>query len=210
MSPRRSGILLHPTSLPGRFGIGELGPEAHRFADFLADAGQRLWQVLPLGPTGYGNSPYQCFSSFAGNPLLIHVPGSPAAAVSNEVDFPEVIRHKRVQLREVTEAFVPDDAYRTFVEEQHWWLEDFALFMALKDAHGGSAWTDWEPGAALRNPSALVEWRAKLAPEIEHYRRQQALFFRQFKALHAAAREAGIRFMGDVPIYVAHDSADVW
>jgi 4-alpha-glucanotransferase len=121
-----------------------------------------------------------------------------------------VIRQKRAQLRVLTETFEPDAAYHAFVDEQHWWLEDFALFMALKDAHGGVAWTDWDPGAALRDPSALEEWRTRLAPEIEHYRRQQALFFRQFKALHAAARLAGIQFMGDVPIYVAHDSADVW
>jgi len=209
--PRSAGILLHPTSLPGPHGIGDLGPESHQFLEILSAARVSLWQMLPLGPTGYGNSPYQCFSSFAGNPLLIHVPsGTRHPESPHEVDFPRVIREKRALLQIETEAFVPDDTYRAFVEKESWWLEDFALFMALKDAHGGEAWTDWEPGAALRDPSALTEWRERLSTEIEHYRRQQALFFRQFAALQAAARAAGVKLMGDVPIYVAHDSADVW
>jgi 4-alpha-glucanotransferase len=208
--PRAAGILLHPTSLPGPNGIGELGPEAHRFVDVLADAGISLWQVLPLGPTGYGNSPYQCFSSFAGNPLLIHVPGGAAEFPVHAVDYPPVIARKRTLLREATAAFVPDGAYQAFVTEQGWWLEDYALFMALKDAHGGVAWPEWEPGAGLRDPGALVDWRSRLAAEVEHYRREQALFFSQFRALQAACRERDVKLMGDVPIYVAHDSADVW
>ncbi|HEY9518076.1 MAG TPA: 4-alpha-glucanotransferase [Gemmatimonadales bacterium] len=208
--PRSAGILLHPTSLPGPNGIGELGPEALRFLDLLADAGVTLWQMLPLGPTGYGNSPYQCFSTFAGNPLLIHVPGGTADFSAGAVDYAGVIAHKRGLLRRMTEALVPDDRYRSFVAEQSAWLEDYALFMALKEAHGGVAWTDWDPGAALREPAALDAWRAKLAGEVEHYRREQALFFSQFGALKEACRERGIRLMGDVPIYVAHDSADVW
>ena len=208
--PRSAGILLHPTSLPGPNGIGELGPEALRFLDLLAEAGVTLWQMLPLGPTGYGNSPYQCFSTFAGNPLLIHAPDDPAVFPGDRVDYAGVISHKRVLLRRMTGALVPDDWYRSFVTEQSAWLEDYALFMALKEAHGGVAWTDWDPGAALRDPTALDGWRAKLAGEIEHYRREQALFFAQFGALRLACRERGIRLMGDVPIYVAHDSADVW
>ena len=208
--PRSAGILLHPTSLPGPNGIGELGPEAHRFLDFLAGAGVTLWQVLPLGPTGYGDSPYQCFSSFAGNPLLIHVPGDQGDLLAHTVDFPRVIHHKRTPLRQATAAFAPDDAYRAFVAEQGWWLEDYALFMALKDAHAGVAWPDWDPGAAIRDPGALDTWRARLEPEVEHYRREQALFFAQFRALKEACRDRGIRLMGDIPIYVAHDSADVW
>ena len=203
-------MLLHPTSLPGGHGIGDLGPDAHRFLELLESAGVSLWQMLPLGPTGYGNSPYQCFSTFAGNPVLIHVEGAGDPGGADGVDFPEVLRVKKALLRKATEAFVPDAGYEAWVASQGWWLEDFALFMALKEAHQGVAWTDWDEGAALREPAALDRWRAKLAPEIEHHRRTQALFFMQFGALKSAARTAGIRLMGDVPIYVAHDSADVW
>jgi 4-alpha-glucanotransferase len=208
--PRSAGLLLHPTSLPGPHGIGDLGPEAHGFLDFLAGAGVTLWQVLPLSPTGYGDSPYQCFSSFAGNPLLIHVPGTGGDFPAHAVDFPRVIAHKRALLRQATGAFTPDDGYAAFVAEQGWWLEDYALFMALKDAHAGVAWPDWDLGAALRDPAALDAWRERLAPEVEHYRREQALFFTQVRALKDACRDRGIRLMGDIPIYVAHDSADVW
>ena len=208
--PRAAGILLHPTSLPGANGIGEFGPEAFRFLDLLSAAGITLWQVLPLGPTGYGNSPYQCFSSFAGNPLLIHA-GSPGGDFpARDVDYPSVIAHKRPQLRQATGALVPDDAYHAFVSKQNWWLEDYALFMALKDAHGGVAWPDWDAGAALRKPAALEKWRHKLSGDVEHYRREQFLFFTQFRSLKHACTERGIRLMGDIPIYVAHDSADVW
>ena len=142
--PRAAGILLHPTSLPGPDGIGDLGPSAHRFLDWLGAAGVSLWQMLPLGPTGYGNSPYQCFSSFAGNPLLIHVPGV-AELPPGDVDYPSVISYKRSLLRRITHDLSVGDAYRAFVAREGWWLEDYALFMALKEAHGGLAWTDWDP-----------------------------------------------------------------
>lgn len=208
--PRSAGILLHPTSLPGPHGIGELGEDAHRFVAQLAQAGMTIWQVLPLGPTGYGNSPYQCFSAFAGNPLLVHVPGSVGELPATRVDFAAVIPHKQALLTRATAAFIPDDHYRAFVADQSWWLEDYALFMALKAAHGGVAWTDWEPGAALRDPVALESWRVRLAPQVEHFRREQALFFAQFQALRESCRLHGVRLMGDLPIYVAHDSADVW
>ena len=207
---RAAGILLHPTSLPGPGGIGEIGPEAHRFLDFLADTGLRIWQMLPMGPTGYGNSPYQCFSAFAGNPLLIQVPGGAGDFPGHAVDFARVIPHKQALLRQATERFEPDDHYRAFVARQGWWLEDYALFMALKHAHGGVAWTDWEPGAALRDPAALLDWRTRLADSVEHYRREQSLFFTQFQSLRQACADRGIQLMGDLPIYVAHDSADVW
>jgi 4-alpha-glucanotransferase len=208
--PRSAGILLHPTSLPGANGIGDLGPDAHRFLDFLADAGMTIWQVLPLGPTGYGDSPYQCFSAFAGNPLLIHVPGSQGHFPVHTVDFGQVIPHKQELLRRAMAAFVADDEYRAFVGAQGEWLEDYALFMALKHAHGGEAWTEWEGGAARRDPAALHDWRTRLADSVEHYRREQYFFFTQFHALKRACTERGIRLMGDLPIYVAHDSADVW
>lgn len=208
--PRSAGILLHPTSLPGAQGIGDLGPDAHRFLEVLSAAGVSIWQMLPLGPTGYGNSPYQCFSSFAGNPLLIHIDGTAVVPHSGRVDFPEVIRRKRELLRPLTESMTADEAYRAFIAREGWWLEDYALFMALKDAHDNLAWTEWERGASLREPAALAAWRKRLAREVEHYRREQALFQAQFAGLRDAARAAGIQLMGDVPIYVAHDSADVW
>jgi len=208
--PRSAGILLHPTSLPGSNGIGELGPDAHRFLDFLADAGMTIWQVLPLGPTGYGDSPYQCFSAFAGNPLLIHVPGAPGAFPAQMVDFAHVIPHKQALLRQAMAAFVADDRYLAFVGTHGEWLEDYALFMALKHAHDGTPWTEWERGAARRDATALDDWRTRLAASVEFYRREQYLFFTQFHALKRACADRGIRLMGDVPIYVAHDSADVW
>ena len=208
--PRSAGVLLHPTSLPGPNGIGEIGPEAHRFLDFLAASGLSIWQVLPMGPTGYGNSPYQCFSAFAGNPLLIHVPGAPEGFSEHTVAFERVIPHKHALLRHATALLEPDDRYRTFVAQQGWWLEDYALFMALKNAHGGVAWTDWDPGAAQRDPAALDDWRTRIEPSVEHYRREQWLFFTQFQSLKQASSERGIQLMGDLPIYVAHDSADVW
>ena len=208
--PRAAGILLHPTSLPGPNGIGDIGPEAHRFLDFLAEAGMKIWQMLPLGPTGHGNSPYQCFSAFAGNPLLVPMPDGPASFPEHRVDFARVIPHKQALLRGATVAVVPDERYRTFVADQGWWLEDYALFMALKQAHGGVAWTEWDPGASRREPSPLADWRSKLAAEVEHYRREQWLFFSHFDALRQACRDRGIQLMGVLPIYVAHDSADVW
>ncbi len=210
MFPRSAGILLHPTSLPGPHGIGDLGTEAHRFVDVLHAAGATLWQVLPLGPTGYGDSPYQCFSAFAGNPLLIHVPGEGGDFPAHTVDFGRVIPHKHRLLRAATAAIPADDTYRAFCAEQAWWLDDYALFMALKHAHGGAAWTSWERGAARRDPHALATWRTRLADDIEHGRREQYLFFSQLRALRQACHRRGIRLMGDLPIYVAHDSADVW
>ena len=208
--PRAAGILLHPTSLPGPNGVGEFGGEAHRFIEFLSAAGMRIWQMLPLGPTGYGDSPYQCFSAFAGNPLLIHVDGAHGDFPAHSVDFGPVIAHKKAVLRKAMARLVPDDQYRTFVEAQGWWLEDYALFMALKEAHGGVSWTSWDPAAARRDPMALSEWRVRLAGTIEHHRREQYVFFGQYHALKRACNARGIDVMGDLPIYVAHDSADVW
>jgi len=208
--PRAAGILLHPTSLPGPNGIGDLGPEAHRFLDLLAESGMKIWQVLPLGPTGYGDSPYQCFSAFAGNPLLVYTPGEAGAFPADRVDFERVIPHKRSQLRAALDRFTPDDAYVSFVEGARWWLDDYALFMALKEAHGGVAWTDWATGAAQRDPAALAEWTERLAEPIDRIHREQYFFFTQFEALKKGAADRGIQLMGDLPIYVAHDSADVW
>jgi 4-alpha-glucanotransferase len=225
--PRSSGILLHPTSLPGRYGIGDLGPEAYRYVDFLASAGQRIWQVLPLGPTGYGDSPYQSFSAFAGNPLLISldrlveegylaraelesVPVFPA----DQVDYGRVIQFKMPLLRLAYDRFhrgAPPAEFGDFRARHERWLNDYALFMALKEAHGGeSIWSRWEPDIAARQPQALESWEVRLATEIEMLQFMQYAFFRQWHDLHNYARERGIQIMGDLPIYVAHDSADVW
>lgn len=208
--PRAAGILLHPTSLPGAGGIGDLGPEAHRFLDFLVEAGMKFWQVLPLGPTGYGDSPYQCFSAFAGNPLLIHVPGGGGHFPTHTVDFERVIPHRRALVNGALDRFVPNDRYHAFVEEEREWLEDYALFMALKAAHDGAPWTAWDPGAAHRDPAAIDSWRSRLGDDVERIRREQYFFFTQFHALRGAAALRGVQLMGDLPIYVAHDSADVW
>lgn len=232
--PRSSGVLLHPSSLPGTAGIGTLGPDALGFVSFLRDVGASIWQMLPLGPTGYGDSPYQCFSAFAGNPLLIHLPDettvaravpatvtpvAPTDAVSNasdrsadsrtEVDFAEVIRTKRELLRAHHARFVPDARYERWVAAQHW-LADYALFATLKVAHDGRSWTEWTPPLAERNAEALEKFRRAHQREISQVCFEQYVFFRQFEAVRNACRENGIRLMGDLPIYVAHDSADVW
>ena len=226
--PRNSGILLHPSSFPGRFGIGELNAEAYEFVEFLAAAGQRLWQVLPLGPTGYGDSPYQCFSAFAGNPLLIDpeqlvedgllsssdlesTPSFPETVV----DYGPVIGFKYPVLHKAYENYLAGastlgDEFREFCQRQAWWLDDYALYAALKDAHGGKAWTRWEQGVARREPEAMAGWREKLADEVEAIQFWQFLFFRQWEAVRSYVHERGIKIVGDIPIYVAHDSADVW
>ena len=209
--PRAAGVLLHPTSLPGALGIGDLGPDAHRFLDVMAEAGLKIWQMLPLGPTGYGDSPYQCFSAFAGNPLLIHLPGEDDTHFPpHTVEFEHVIPYKRARLREVLTAYTTDARYDAFVAANQEWLPDYALFMALKEAHDGVEWTRWEPGAARRDPVALAQWRETLAATITRYQVEQFFFFTQFFALKHAAQERGIELMGDLPIYVAGDSADVW
>jgi 4-alpha-glucanotransferase len=215
--PRCSGILLHPTSLPGPYGIGDLGHSARRFADFLADSGQTLWQVLPLGPTGYGDSPYQCFSALAGNPLLIAIDdwdvAPPPAFPRDEVDFAGVIPWKMAVLEAGARRFFSgpgDPAFPAFCAANASWLDDFALFMALKQQHGEVVWSRWEPGARDRDPQALAAWRERLAPAIAAQRYYQFLFFKQWRELREYCRARNIRIMGDLPIYVAHDSADVW
>lgn len=227
--PRSAGILLHPTSLPGRFGIGDLGPDAVRWLDWLAGAGQTLWQILPLGPTGFGDSPYQCFSAFAGNPLLVSPDGlradglleasdlEAAAHESPRVDFGAVIPRKLALLDAAHARFAGGSgpgalhaAYDAYCAEQSAWLDDFALFMAIKEAQGGHAWTAWPRPLARREPGAIAGARRSLAAPIDAQRFRQFVFDRQWSALRDHARERGIRVLGDVPIFVAHDSADVW
>ena len=227
--PRVAGILLHPTSLPGPHGIGEIGRAAFAFLDFLHETGQGLWQVLPLGPTGYGDSPYQCFSSFAGNPLLVSLDGVRDEGWLSEsdlrggpgpderaVDFGRVIAWKAPLFEKAWAAFQRQapasrrDAFEAFTCEHAGWLADFALFMALKRANAGAAWNTWERGLAQRQPEALECARRELARELRAVEFTQWLFFEQWSALREAARARGVRLMGDVPIFVAHDSADVW
>ena len=223
---RRAGILLHPSSLPGSYGIGELGPEAQRWLEFLHSAGQRVWQVLPLGPTGYGDSPYQSFSSFAGNPLLISVELLAAegwlsqeelqplrALPAERVDFGRLIPLKFPLLQQAARRFLAAGAapdYRQFVSEQALWLEDYVLFMALKQENGGRSWIEWPAGVRRREAALLAEARERNAALLEELRVQQYWFFRQWQALRQRAAELDITIIGDLPIFVALDSADTW
>lgn len=225
---RLSGILLHPTSLPSRFGIGDLGSGAFRFADWLQAAGQRLWQVLPLGPTGYGDSPYQLFSAFAGNPLLIsperlveegYLTGAdlPAKQLGSAeaVAFEQVIPVKRAMLAKAYVRFAMAGEGRSefdqFCAEQREWLDDFALFAALKQNYGVQhVWTAWPAALVRREAKAIENCLATLSHEIAAEKFYQWQFAKQWQALRAYCHERGIQFMGDLPIYVAHDSADVW
>jgi 4-alpha-glucanotransferase len=226
---RASGVLVHPTSFPGRYGIGDLGSGALAMMDFLAAGKQTLWQVLPLGPTGYGDSPYASFSAFAGNHLLISPErlaerGWLSAAdlatgpewPADRVVFGPLNEHKMALLRSAHDRFTDHasaaerDALRQFAEASAAWLDDYALFMALKAAHRGAPWTDWDPGLVARQPATLKDAHSALGAEVELHRWLQWVFFDQWGALWGHARERGIRVVGDVAIFVAHDSADVW
>jgi len=226
---RSSGTLLHPTSLPGPHGVGDFGPEAYRFVDFLQSSGQKLWQVLPLNPTGYGDSPFQCFSASAGNPLLVSLEklveddvlagediGKAPDFPLDIVDYGRVIAWKFPILRRAARNFLTaaNEEKRTvfekFCSKNAHWLDDFALFMALKDAHQQVAWTRWPREIAQRHPEALKRWSERLAPQIEAIKFWQFIFFGQWQALRSYAHERDVRIIGDIPIYVAHDSADVW
>ena len=227
--PRSSGILLHPTSLAGPYGIGDLGAEARHFVDFLGAAGLKLWQVLPLGPTGYGDSPYQCFSAWAGNRLLI----SPEPLVEkgwleeselqsatefpdDKVEFERLVPWKSALLESAATGFFEQAsakdraAYEKFCQQNAHWLDDFALFTALKQNQNWVTWTEWEPGARDRAPKALSKWRQKLDAPIAVQKFLQFVFYEQWRELREYARERGVQIMGDLPIYVSHDSVDVW
>ena len=228
-SRRVSGILLHITSLPSEYGVGDLGPAAYRFADFLTRTNQRLWQMLPVGPIGPGASPYSSPSTFAGNPLLISPQPlienglvtdeelAPLAELpDNRVDYARLVPRKRKVLRTAFRRFQDDtttiDATRLkkFRDTQSAWLDEYALYAALKEAHDGAPWTEWTPALAHRKPEALDRARKTHAAAIEKHIFWQYLFHRQWTALQAYCRARDIRLFGDLPIYVAHDSADVW
>jgi len=226
---RSSGILLHPTSLPGPYCIGDLGHEAFQFVDFLVASGQSLWQVMPLGPTGYGDSPYQSFSAFAGNTLLI----SPERLIKDgllsdddlktavefnpeRVDFGKVIEFKEAILKRAFDNFTRSnnnnlrEQLNGFRHYASAWLADYALFTAIKDARGGAVWSAWEPGLRKREPQSMASEREKLNVEIEAQEFYQYLFFKQWLELKAYCMQKGVKIIGDVPIFVAHNSADVW
>lgn len=227
--PRSSGVLLHPTSLPGSYGIGDLGEHAYNFVDFLKLTGQTIWQVLPLGPTSYGDSPYQAMSSFAGNPLLISLDQLIQDGWLSEEDLPPsgdfndyVVNYGPVieyHLEALNTAFnrfntAADDtakaAFKQFCHDQADWLEDYALFAALKDSHDGAPWWEWPLGQALRDETELDAARQGLDDAIQSQMFRQWLFFGQWNRLRVYANERDIRMMGDIPIFVAHDSADTW
>ena len=226
---RASGILLHPTSLPGGCGIGDLGPAAYSFVDFLEETGQSLWQVLPLGPTGYGDSPYQCFSAFAGNPLLVSLDALVADGLlaaedlasappfpADRVDYGPVIEFKYALLNRAHENFIARGAeplraeYLEFIGTAAWWLDDYAAYRAIKDLHQGREWTSWEPYLRDREATAMHFFLENHKREIALQKFLQFLFFRQWLALADYANSRGVQIVGDVPIFVAHDSADVW
>ncbi len=219
---RSSGIVLHPTSLPGPYGIGDLGSEARRFVDYLASGGQSLWQILPLGPTGFGDSPYQCFSALAGNPLLIDLEAISRGVLAapdfcqDRVDFERVIPWKMAALESAAREFREGASatrrrrFEEFNEENAQWLDDFALFMALKGRDPARVWSQWDEDIRVRDPQALKRWRAQLNEPVATQKFLQYAFFSQWKELRSYAAERGVRIMGDLPIYVAHDSVDVW
>jgi len=225
---RGAGILLHPTSLPGRYEIGDLGPEAYDFADLLAESGQSLWQMLPLGPTGHRNSPYACYSAFAGNTLLISpdqlvsdellvadevLTSSPS---SSEIDFESARDQKTVLLDKAFARFKNTadphltEAFEAFKQKNASWLDDYALFRVLKSANNGAAWNDWEPALASREESPLARAQVEFSEELSAEKFLQFLFFKQWSALKAYCSKQGIKLIGDIPMFVAHDSADVW
>lgn len=228
---RLSGILLHPTSLPSPYGIGDLGEAAYKFVDFLATAGQHLWQILPLTHTGYGDSPYQSFSAFAGQPLLISpsglkrlglvgdkdLEGCPASD-DERVDYGTLIPWKQHILEAAYREFCRDDydnqklkeGFSRFVQEQGCWLNDYALFMACKERNEGRSWLEWED--QYRNPTEDIKdrLRGRLAQTIGFYQFTQFLFFDEWMRLKEYANQKDIRIIGDIPIFVSMDSADVW
>lgn len=226
--PRATGILLHPTSLPSRGGIGDFGPAAYKFLDFLSSAKQGLWQVLPIGPPANGNSPYSSTSAFAGNPLLISLERLAehgwldASDLSNlpeagdTVDYESVQRVKPPLLSMAAGRFLDTASgaarsrFDRFCAENSWWLEDYVLFDALRNRHEGQSWNQWPSGLARREPQSLENARDELATEIAVTRVIQFFFWEQWQALRAACAPKSIRMVGDVAIFVDYDSADVW
>ena len=229
---RASGILLPVFSLPSEHGIGCFSKEAYQFVDMLKKAGQSYWQILPLGPTGYGDSPYQSFSTYAGNPYFIDLEtlvseGLLTEAESREydseeqeesIDYEKIYKTRFKVLKKAYERFRDRmagwhherEAYERFISENAFWLDDYSLYMAVKDKNDGVSWNEWDAPLKNREEEALSEARKELAEEISFYKFQQYEFDRQWKKLHSYANEQGVKIIGDIPIYVAFDSADTW
>lgn len=223
---RASGILMPVSSLPSPYGIGDFSKSAYEFVDILLQAGQSYWQILPLGPTSYGDSPYQSFSTYAGNPYFISLEELVAEGLLTKeecgagdlgedperIDYGKICQNRMPLLRLAYErsGAGQNREFLKFCREQSWWLEDYALFMALKDAFGGTAWFEWPEEIRMREPEALARCRKRLSRENEYYAYLQYLFFDQWERLKAYANRKGIRMIGDIPIYVALDSADAW
>lgn len=221
---RSCGILMHITSLPSPYGIGTMGKEAESFIDWLKEAGQSYWQVLPIGPTGYGDSPYQSFSTFAGNPLLIDLDSlvdmglltrercenSDYGADPSFVDYDRVSESKMALLREAFSKFEEDVGYLSFIKNEADWLEDYALFMAIKEENNQVSWQEWSDELRLREPKALEDARERLERDIAFWKFLQYIFYSQWEHLKAYANNKGIEIIGDIPIYVSPDSSDVW
>ena len=220
---RASGILMHISSLPNSYGIGKLGKEAYAFADFLKKAGQRYWQILPISPTSYGDSPYQSFSIYAGNPYFIDFETLEKEGLLKpadykkvnfgtdpvSVDFGQLYKTVFKVLKKAYNRFEPDFDFKRF-ESNHKWLETYALFMALKDAHGGKAWEHWEKPIRNYEKQAVKEAKEKYKSDIGFYKFVQYEYFKQWFRLKEYVNSLGIKIIGDIPIYVAYDSADVW
>jgi 4-alpha-glucanotransferase len=228
LSQRSSGVLMHPTSLPSRGGIGDFGPAAYRFVDWLAAAKQTLWQILPMGPVGYGNSPYSCTSAFAGNVLMISlerlverglIDRAKVDALPNgerAVDFATVREHKMPLLREAARTFLKSAGelgrgrYERFCRDTEWWLEDYVLYSVFREHFESKPWSEWPHEVVHRDPGAVAKLRSELKQQIDEERFLQFAFFEQWKALRAYCADRGIRVIGDVAIFVSYDSADVW
>lgn len=227
-NPRKAGILVHPTSFPSPYGIGDLGNGAYSFIDFLERSKQSLWQVLPITPTGYGDSPYQSFSSFAGQPLiispdrLIEIGLLSSADIDHKewepcnIDYGPVIQYKIELLKKAFVHFENSSDlellkdYKAFCKKHKLWLEEYTLFMSVKDHHNGVVWTKWTKEIAFPTDATKKKWRKKLYKSIEYYRFIQFIFFKQWFKLKKYANDKGIEVIGDTPIFVAFDSADVW
>ena len=220
---RASGILMPVFSLPGPFGIGTLGSEATAFVDFLAEAKQTYWQILPIGPTGYGDSPYQSFSAFAGNPYFIDfrllaadgyltAEEIPAAQPVDTVDYGALYNQRPVLLKKAVDRLLaaPSPAYEAFCAAQSFWLEDYALFMAVKAEQGQAGLADWPDALRCREPEAIAAAKARLADQISYHKAVQFFFYTQWNALKAYANRKGVLLVGDIPIYVSPDSSDLW
>lgn len=226
---RYGGILLHPSSLPGEYGIGDLGPEVYKFIDFLNKYDQNLWQILPLGPTGYGNSPYQCFSAFAGNPMIISPkklceigllvkseckPQDPF--LESSVDFGRVIPYKWQLLERAFKKYIQkqpsklESEFSDFINKHSFWLDDYSLFMSIKKAHDLKAWNEWDEDLRFRDTTALERWKKDHKKEIILQKFTQFIFFIQWNEVKKYANLKNIQIIGDIPIFVAYDSVDVW